>query len=107
MDKTRQLFVRGCKHSTRRVYSVYRRFYSNSLDKKDEHREIAGLLQVICDDLDLANYKVIICSLHPESHWFEDTEDYWEVVVKIFCSIIRTTPINKLNGLTSPLRFRT
>lgn len=106
MKKTRQLLIRGCKHSTRRVYSVYRRFYCNNIEPSEEHREIAGILQEICDDLNLINYRLMIGSLHPSSFWFEDTENYWEGVVNILASVIRNSSIDQLPGLTSPLRFR-
>lgn len=107
MNKLDQLFVRACKSKNPdvRILSIYRRFYYGvpSWDS------IAALLARICDEHMDIRVGTLLSDLSPVNAWKYGTEEetpYWERVVRVLTSKIRTAKIDNFEGLTPPLRFR-
>jgi hypothetical protein len=103
-----QLFVRACKSKEpyTRLRSVYRRFYL-AQDNIDIY--LANFLSDICDEY--LDYPVnsLINDLNPSSSWkfgIDADDSYYTKVVKILCSKIRLSKVDKFKGLRRPAVFR-
>ena len=104
------LLVRACKSENpfERLHSVYRRFYM-SADREMANFYLAGLLTKIVQEHASISLAELISDLHPDNRWkcgVEPEETYWSAVVKILCTHIRLTSVDRFPGFVIPLSHR-
>lgn len=106
-DKYDMLFIRACKHSRKRVESVYKRFYM-----KDEKYlpNLMCLLAEICDKYFEVNLVRFLSELSPNSvrRLFYKDEPYWSHAVQLLINQIKFTDGDYLKkiGYKVPRMFR-
>ena len=113
MNNTEQLLVRACKSSnaTKRLFSVYRRFYLNNKGKREM---IYTNLSIILLDLVRKHNPIevfkLVDSLNPISAMFyvDDYENYtyYEHVFGVLVSHIKLSNVSDFDGYKIPAMFR-
>lgn len=90
-DKLAQLFVRGARHSKKRLHSIHRRFYVTSMDEEYRNKVLVELLLEVLDKYCSTPIKpeVWINRLNPSAY---QTLYYYDHVLSIVCSQIIIKP---------------
>ena len=110
MDNLTMLFIRACKSKNpeKRLYSVYRRFYGNY---ENVESSISYILSKICESHINITTTQLIDKLSPSNTWMYKNDEnvetpYYIIVMRMLCSEIRYTPMNKLEDFVKPATFR-
>lgn len=109
MSKLEMLFVRACKSSnpSKRVDSIYRRFYLSS--KRNNDHAISSILLTICENYHPIPVKELVNGLNPANNWmFVDTEDYFTLLKHVLISHIMLSKAQCWieYGFVKPLMWR-
>lgn len=108
MDKMTQLWIRACKSKdpSKRLHSVLRRFYLVGGNGTYKLEAIIHHLSVIVDKYISVDSYTLYKELTQEDTFFRDDRTPQEKMLSFMVRTIAFTEVSKLDGLTTPCKFR-